>query len=297
MTSARTTTSRPRGRARAHRASGRAGVPWRARPQAQAGRGGRRSWRPGREPRSRGQRVRERRAGERRPRDGPRARDERGARERCARCEGRGGGRRREPGRLGVHADERVGRRLTASLDRSAAEICRTVAVTGDRAITTAGIRYTAPGRGRSAPAFPRSEPAMDYAIIKLGEQAAPRPRRRDARRRPGRGRGGKELRSRSCSSARRRSPRPSSRTGAGLKIIVGKYKRRTGYKRHNGFRAATSRVEIALGTGAKKAPGKAEKPERPRRRSARPRGRRGRVGFRRRAWPSRLLECRPATS
>jgi large subunit ribosomal protein L21 len=39
-----------------------------------------------------------------------------------------------------------------------------------------------------------------------------------------------------------------------GPKILIGKYKRRTGYKRHNGFRAATSRVEITLGTGAKKA-------------------------------------------
>jgi large subunit ribosomal protein L21 len=40
-----------------------------------------------------------------------------------------------------------------------------------------------------------------------------------------------------------------------GPKIRIGKYKRRTGYKRHNGFRAATSRVEISLGgTAAKKA-------------------------------------------
>jgi large subunit ribosomal protein L21 len=38
-----------------------------------------------------------------------------------------------------------------------------------------------------------------------------------------------------------------------GPKIRIGKYKRRTGYKRHNGFRAATSRIEITLG-GAKKA-------------------------------------------
>jgi large subunit ribosomal protein L21 len=37
-----------------------------------------------------------------------------------------------------------------------------------------------------------------------------------------------------------------------GPKIRVGKYRRRTGYKRHNGFRAATSRIEISLG-GAKK--------------------------------------------
>jgi len=42
-----------------------------------------------------------------------------------------------------------------------------------------------------------------------------------------------------------------------GPKIRIGKYKRRTGYKRHNGFRAATSRIEISLG-GAKPAPKKA---------------------------------------
>jgi large subunit ribosomal protein L21 len=44
-----------------------------------------------------------------------------------------------------------------------------------------------------------------------------------------------------------------------GPKIRIGKYKKRTGYKRHNGFRAATSRVEISLGvpkkaTGTKQA-------------------------------------------
>lgn len=38
-----------------------------------------------------------------------------------------------------------------------------------------------------------------------------------------------------------------------GPKIRIGKLKRRTGYRRHNGFRAATSRVEISLG-GVKKA-------------------------------------------
>ena len=37
-----------------------------------------------------------------------------------------------------------------------------------------------------------------------------------------------------------------------GPKIRIGKYRKRTGYKRHNGFRAATSRVEFSLG-GAKK--------------------------------------------
>ncbi len=43
-----------------------------------------------------------------------------------------------------------------------------------------------------------------------------------------------------------------------GPKILIGKYRKRTGYKRHNGFRAATSRVEISLGapksSAAKKA-------------------------------------------
>jgi large subunit ribosomal protein L21 len=39
-----------------------------------------------------------------------------------------------------------------------------------------------------------------------------------------------------------------------GPKIRIGKYKKRTGYKRHNGFRAATSRIEISLGGTAKKA-------------------------------------------
>src|SRR5437868_11930512 len=39
-----------------------------------------------------------------------------------------------------------------------------------------------------------------------------------------------------------------------GPKIRIGKYKRRTGYKRHNGFRAATTRIEISLGGETKKA-------------------------------------------
>lgn len=50
-----------------------------------------------------------------------------------------------------------------------------------------------------------------------------------------------------------------------GPKIRIGKYRKRTGYKRHNGFRAATSRIEISLG-GAKKtstaAPKKAAAPK-----------------------------------
>jgi large subunit ribosomal protein L21 len=38
-----------------------------------------------------------------------------------------------------------------------------------------------------------------------------------------------------------------------GPKVRIGKYKRRTGYRRHNGFRAATSRLEISLGSPATK--------------------------------------------
>src|SRR5438067_11827735 len=40
-----------------------------------------------------------------------------------------------------------------------------------------------------------------------------------------------------------------------GPKIRIGKYRKRTGYKRHNGFRAATSRIEISLGAQAQKRP------------------------------------------
>src|SRR5438067_7216412 len=42
-----------------------------------------------------------------------------------------------------------------------------------------------------------------------------------------------------------------------GPKIRIGKYRRRTGYKRHNGHRSATSRVQISLGAGKKAAPAK----------------------------------------
>jgi large subunit ribosomal protein L21 len=57
---------------------------------------------------------------------------------------------------------------------------------------------------------------------------------------------------------------------GRGPKIRIGKYKKRTGYKRHNGFRAATSRVEFSLGGTPKRAAAKTEtaaaapKPEAP---------------------------------
>jgi large subunit ribosomal protein L21 len=36
-----------------------------------------------------------------------------------------------------------------------------------------------------------------------------------------------------------------------GPKIRIGKYRRRTGYKRHNGYRSATSRVQISLGSAS----------------------------------------------
>ncbi len=44
---------------------------------------------------------------------------------------------------------------------------------------------------------------------------------------------------------------------GRGPKIRIGKYKKRTGYKRHNGFRAATSRVEFSLGGATTRAAAK----------------------------------------
>ena len=50
-----------------------------------------------------------------------------------------------------------------------------------------------------------------------------------------------------------------------GPKIRIGKLKRRTGYRRQTGFRAATSRIEISFGAAAKAAPKKApEKAEAP---------------------------------
>jgi large subunit ribosomal protein L21 len=43
-----------------------------------------------------------------------------------------------------------------------------------------------------------------------------------------------------------------------GPKIRIGKYKRRTGYKRHNGHRSAVSRIEVSLGAARAAAPKKA---------------------------------------
>jgi large subunit ribosomal protein L21 len=48
-----------------------------------------------------------------------------------------------------------------------------------------------------------------------------------------------------------------------GEKIRIGKYKRRTGYKKHTGYRASLSRIEIqSIGTGKAAAKPKAEKPK-----------------------------------
>jgi large subunit ribosomal protein L21 len=47
-----------------------------------------------------------------------------------------------------------------------------------------------------------------------------------------------------------------------GPKIRIGKYRRRTGYKRHNGFRAAITRIEIESIAGGKAAPKKAAAPK-----------------------------------
>ena len=47
-----------------------------------------------------------------------------------------------------------------------------------------------------------------------------------------------------------------------GPKIRIGKYRRRTGYKRHTGFRAAMTRIEISLGGTGRAPAGKAKAAE-----------------------------------
>jgi len=49
-----------------------------------------------------------------------------------------------------------------------------------------------------------------------------------------------------------------------GPKIRIGKYKKRTGYRRHTGFRAALTRIEIESIGGAKREPTKAKPAEKP---------------------------------
>ena len=84
---------------------------------------------------------------------------------------------------------------------------------------------------------------------------------------------------------------------GRGKKILIGKYRRRTGYKRHNGFRAATSKVEITIGAGtARKAPRRRSRRRRTRRRRSKPRSSRRRLSRqpRSRLRRSRLPSQRP---
>jgi large subunit ribosomal protein L21 len=47
-----------------------------------------------------------------------------------------------------------------------------------------------------------------------------------------------------------------------GPKIRIGKYRKRTGYKRHNGYRSSTSRIEISLGSGSTRAAAKPAEPQ-----------------------------------
>ena len=47
-----------------------------------------------------------------------------------------------------------------------------------------------------------------------------------------------------------------------GEKVRIGKYRQRTGYKRHTGFRSSLTQIEIeSIGVGAKKAASAAQKP------------------------------------
>jgi len=106
--------------------------------------------------------------------------------------------------------------------------------------------RYTAAAAGRGGPRFS----AMDYAIIRLGNKQH-------------RVRDGETLVVDRLPTEEGKTFSPEVLLGAapvtatvlsherGPKILVGKYRKRTGYKRHVGFRAATTRVEITLSGGA----------------------------------------------
>jgi len=120
---------------------------------------------------------------------------------------------------MDVHADERVG---------------------PGRALSQAATLATA--RGRLARSF-----LMDYAIIRLGGKQY-------------RVREGETLVVDRIKTDEGKTFSPDVLLGDGTvtakviahergpKIRIGKYRRRTGYKRHNGFRAATTRIEISLG-------------------------------------------------
>ena len=144
---------------------------------------------------------------------------------------------------LGVHADERVGPRL-AECRRGAAAALRPARLQLEPLARHPGAtRYT----GALAGACPRFD-AMDYAIIKLGNKQH-------------RVRDGERLVVDRLPADEGTSFEPTVLLGdtpvtatvvaheRGPKIVIGKYRKRTGYKRHNGFRAATSRIEITLGS------------------------------------------------
>ncbi len=128
---------------------------------------------------------------------------------------------------MGVHADERVGLRLGTRLSRG---------LSGS---------YTSSSAGQLGPRFH----AMDYAIIKLGNKQH-------------RVRHGETLVVDRVAADEGKSFEPVVLLGEGKvtatviahgrgpKILIGKYRKRTGYKRHNGFRAAVSKVEISLAGG-----------------------------------------------
>ena len=85
-----------------------------------------------------------------------------------------------------------------------------------------------------------------------------------------------------------------------GPKIRIGKYRKRTGYKRHNGFRAATSRIEISLGAPKRAAAKKTEAAPAPEGRGAcsgSGRGAEGRGAGRDAARKITSRACRAATS
>ena len=76
-----------------------------------------------------------------------------------------------------------------------------------------------------------------------------------------------------------------------GPKIRIGKYKKRTGYKRHTGFRAALTQIEIESIGGKKKAAAKPKAAlQAASRRQPRQRSRRRRISPRR---PSRRMRAR----
>ena len=159
----------------------------------------------------------------------------------------RGAVRERRRG-LGLHADERVG-------------VGRVRAAVATLATASRALRL-------------RAFMLMEYAIISFGGKQH---RVRDGETssstasRPTRARRSR----RTCCSATGTVTAKVLAHERGPKIRIGKYRKRTGYKRHNGFRAATSRIEISLGAPKRAAAKKSEAAAPPRGRRRRPRRRR----------------------